>query len=210
MAARRYRRRYKRRRVVRKRAFKSFAKKVYRAVRYKSEKKQVLRATANAGISIQSSGVLDHVNRVDQGAGKDQRIGNKIRGRFLKFKMILSNNTVAGTVVRVSIVRGRTSNLAIGDAPTNNLVQLWDIDKWQVLYDRNVGLNDMVSYNPDTVGVRNYIWEKSFRVPWEQLFDGSSGISQTTNPVFLFLAANDSVLPSPVAYYSYAFSFTDI
>lgn len=150
MAFRRRKRYFRRRRTFRKKAFKRFARRVYKAVTYKAEKK-ILGITVTDQ-PINTSGYLLLLNQVTQGVLKNTRIGNRIKERYLKIKISIVQNVAQlfSDRYRIAIVRGRTSGLALGDAPISTLTQPWDVDKWHVIRDNMFTLGNS-SNNGDNI-----------------------------------------------------------
>lgn len=206
MARRNGRRLRRRGRKNMRRKFKSFAKRVNKAVRYQAEKKQFFYNTGAAGVSIQTGGdsIFQLLTGVTGGSGSDQRIGNKIRGRYVKIQGFMYSGSIA-SFIRLSVVRGRTNGLTVGDAPTNDQWTYWDKDKFDVIYDKLLTLSEDPSSGRD---IRPF--KITIRCMKEMLYDTSEPETQTTNPYYFFVTGNDALIPSPIIYYSYVFSYTDI
>jgi len=204
-------RRRRQRRRSSKRRFKTFARRVYKAVIYKAEKKQFFISSPNEGLSVQSDSDSQFIlmNPINQGVGSDGRVGNKVRCRWMKIRMLLTNNTVRTQGMRLCIVRGRTSDLTVGDAPTTNLWQIWDKEKFDVIWDKTITFNaNYENLTGEQAMLRSI--NKSIRINREVLYDSADGASIKTNPIYLFATANDTVYPSPILWFQCAFSFTDI
>lgn len=207
MARRRNRMMRRKGRRIQKRKFKSFAKRVNKAVRYQSEKKQVIFNTGNPGLTVQTGAdsIAQLLTGVPTGTETNQRIGNKIRGRYIKIQGFITSNGLPSTAIRMSIVRTRTAGIAIGDFPTNDQWSFFDKEKFEVIYDRRMLLNAT-----DESGNVMRPFKLTVRCFRDMLFDNNTNTSQTTNLYYFFVTSNDALLPSPIIYYSSIFSFTDI
>jgi hypothetical protein len=205
MVFKRRKRYFRKRRVFRKKAFKRFARRVYKAVTYKAEKK-ILGITVTAQ-AINNSGYLLLLNQVTQGVQKNQRIGNKIKERFLKIKMSIAQNTanLFSDRYRLAIVRGRTSGLAIGDAPISTLTQPWDIDKWHVLRDSMFTLGNSSN---DGNNIRNHDW--TVRLGGREImYNDSVSVSPVTNPLYLFIWCGSPGV-DPTMDFDALYTYTDV
>lgn len=103
------------------------------------------------------------------------------------------------------LVRGRTVGLAVGDAPTSNIWQQWDKDKWEVVSDQLINLG---ASNDD--GRNRYTINRTYPIFKNMLYDSSDASTQTTNKYWLFFTSNDSTLPSPILWLTWTFTYIDI
>lgn len=187
------------------RGFRSFTRRLKRGLNSVAEKKYMYRDVGNT--SVQNAGLLINVNDIAQGSTKYTRVGNKVQSRFLKVRMSVFANTVNQTVCRFAVIRGRTYGLTVGDCPTNDAWQMFDTDKWEVIYDKLFSFfyDNSVTYTP---------WAKHFTLTFNlkkySLVFNDTNTPPVTNPIYVYVWANDSVLPSPFIQGSYVYTFTDV
>lgn len=142
--------------------------------------------------AITNTGTLYEWTNIAGGAGYNVRVGNKIRIRYLRLACAINSNGVNGIYMRVSVVRARTKGLVIGDCPTFDQNQFWDVDKWHVMYDKVYSLG-----NSDVDGRDRYNIHRTFKVFKDCQYDSAVSTSVVTNPMYLFFWSNDTIAPSP-------------
>jgi len=196
---------FKRRRVFRRKAFKRFARRVYKAVTYKAEKK-ILDTTAT-DVAINTTGYLICLNQVVQQASKIGRIGNKIKERYLKLKLSIVQNSAQlfSDRYRIAILRGRTAGLALGDCPTSTITQPFDIDKWHILRDNMYTLGNSSN---DGQNIKQHSWTVRLGGK-EVIYNDGVSVSPITNPLYLFVWCGSPGV-DPAMTYDALYTFTDL
>lgn len=186
-------RNFKRRVTFRKKSFKRFAKRVNKAVCYKAEKKYVDFGFENA---IGNSGILVNLTEIiTNGSQIQNRIGNKIKLRYLKIKFSLDSANEDLFFGRFAILRGRTAGLTGADVPTGDgaYIQFFDIEKFEIVWERTFNLGDT-----DINGRNKTFFNKTLRIFKEIMFNtgvvAPAVLSPVTNPYFLYYWTNDVVL----------------
>lgn len=200
MFRRRGRRNFKRRRGGRRGGYKRFVRKVRSAMSTAMEKKYF--DTELASITVQTGGVLIQTSAIwgipnGHTAGVTQiqcRTGNKVRLRYLKLNLSFFANGINNCKFRMAVIRGRTAGLGLGDCPLSSENAFWDIDKWHVYTDRVWELGSSDANGMDQVTIR-----QTYKIFKEAQYDTAVNTTGTTNPVYVFLWANDAVIPSPIA-----------
>jgi len=199
---RNFRRRFTRRRFARRR----FIKRVARATRTIAEKK-VLTIVAPGGTQVGTAGYAQILNIPPVGTGKGERIGNRIFGRYLKIKFTIdiSQASATGTVVsRVSIVRARTAGLTLADMPVAGSTEMWDSDKWEVVWDKRA-----IQGTLSTDGKDVWIRDITLRCFKPMLFNDNNSNS-VTNQYWIFARTSDGGLVMPTFVFTCLFTFTDL
>lgn len=194
----------RRNRFIRKR----FVRRVNSAVRAVAEKKTVLIYFVDAtAVQAGTDALFPCLNgNIATGTTRETRIGNKIFGRYLKIRLAFSSNAVNNIIVRISLVRGRTAqgSLTVANTPTGSITQFWDIEKFHVVLDTFITLN-----GADDSGNTEFVWNRTFKIMKQMVFDDSTANTLITNPYFLYITSNDSVLPSPIVTARVLFTFND-
>lgn len=190
-----YRRRnrsYRRKRkTFRRRGYKKWASKVYKAVASKAEKKW---ADFIITASVSTGGVITEVTQgIINGTGQENRIGHVIHLRYLRNRFILTSNGEDLLFVRIALLRGRAAALGLSDVPTgaNAIREQFDIDKWDVLWDHTYNLGDA-----DTDGRNKAMMIKTTKIMRKVVWDRN----QTTgtfpavvNPIYFYSWSSDVV-----------------
>lgn len=198
------RRSYRRRRPIRRRiAKRRFTRRVMRAFVAGAEKKYIDYQGTTGGIT--TTGLLIPISGIAQGAGKSERVGNRVRFRYLKLSLTWIGNNVGNPLfVRTSVVRSRGPTLTVGDMPTGSINQPMDIEKVHVYRDYHRTLGGDATNNDNN----NLQMSMVIRVFKDMLYDGT--VNQPQRPFYLFLWSNDTITPSPFADYNMRLTYCDI
>lgn len=107
-----------------------------------AEKKMVTAQQFN-GDSINTSGLVLGILAINQGTGRGFRVGNKVFVRYLTINAVINQNNTGVALIRTAAVWPKRPDTAIGDYPTTNFTQNFDLDKFIVLWDCRLGENNL-------------------------------------------------------------------
>lgn len=189
----------------RKRTFRRFVKKVKKATTAIAEKKY-RDFTINQAVGV-SGLLLNLTNTIPSGVNWNERIGNKIRVRYVTWRLSLFSNNEDLIFIRVALVRGRTAALAIGDLPigAGSEGTFIDIEKWEVLSDAVFTLGDS-----DTDGRNKKFYRFTKKIFKDVTFDSNVTGTGISNPLYLYLWTSDVVLTSSNVLGNIRTTFVDI
>lgn len=131
---------------------------------------------------------------IDNGPGKGQIIGNKIKTRFWKvrFQIYPGGDKDIGSIVipiRVSVVQRRISdetewNNYVNEIGTNN--NFWNPNFARVLYDKEKFLSN--PFDPDVKGDNfMFYFDKTYKLPMNIVYKQNSVQMDKTKQVYIFI-----------------------
>lgn len=204
-------------RYAKKRSQKRFYRKTVRAVNAYAEKKMNV-VSIDGGLIQTGWQVARCYQSLAQGTGKYSRIGNRIMGRYVKVKFLVTNGSSGNFNFRFCVLRPRTNGYTNSDLPSDR-IGFVDIDKFHVVYDKMFNFHveaefpgypaQPTSYYTIQDGLKEVTKNFTFKHFKRIQFDDNS-TSQCTNDLWLCFLANDSILPSPTLYMQVRATFIDI
>lgn len=205
---RRFRKRYSRK-TNRIRFAASKAKMSYRLKRFGrmmsqfEEKKRINMDVVNTPMN--NSGLYIPIPKINHGSAKYNRTGNKIFIRYFSIRYRVDDNESSTALFRFSAVWPKRVDYALGDMPTNDSIQPWDLNQFSIIGDKVFPL-----YSSDNVNALGQ-YARTYTIPVFKSFtyDDNADYPDETTPLFYFWC-NDSIAPSPQLYYSLTITYTDV
>lgn len=223
---RRFNRKYKSRRPGRLRFAKGnihpsrYAKKMAKTLNMFAEKKIASQENGTFSIDIQGDNNI-MMPAIIKGTAGNQRVGNKIFVRYLINEMWFRAKNVTNDVTypydgmhRVSVIMPKDKTWdALGDMPTNNILQDWDTEKFTVLRDIKFHLVNEVAYSSTTVmqhwGTSNKYMK--IQIPWFKCVEYVGDNLVTAMPKIFVWSSHSTSATNKVTYlWKSKCTFTDI
>lgn len=171
---------------------------------YKMSQYKTFLLDQGATISITTSGYLIGFNGIPQGVTNGSRIGNRVRLRYARLRMVLYSNDANDIVWRVAIVRSRGPLLALADMPLSSAVSVFDFDKMELLWERTIHTAFMDTTDRGIVPINKTLWLNR-----TVIYDDTNN-TPIKGQYYLFIWASDIVVPSPYVQFTVVTSFIDV
>lgn len=175
--------------------------------------KKVARQEVPAATDLNNNGRLIGVYNLSQGTTRSTRIGSKVFFRYATLFGYIDEAFSGSQLIRMSVVWPRRADMAIGDTPTNNYTQPWDLEKWTVISDKLIPLGSL--WDPAGAGsVANQSrpsqlpFKKRIKIFKTAMYDGVATQPQTPLPFFFFWC--DSTANFPKLHWTFSVTYTDV
>nr|QXN75462.1 MAG: capsid protein [Virus sp.] len=176
-----------------------------------AEKKTV--TTGSGSSNINSGGLIYNISWPQQGTQRGQRVGNDIFARYWRVNGYFNENQTSTPMVRMALLWPKRYDYALGDLPTTDYTQSFDLDKFTVIWDRLIPLATVntasSTYIANSGGLSLKPFQYSIPIFKRFMFDDNNTTPQVPGPFFFFWSA-DLITPSPTVTYQGTLTFTDV
>ncbi len=174
----------------------------------KIKKQEVKNVVTNITMQpISGTPTTQSLSAVAQGNDFDERIGNKIKGISIQFKLaFVTNVAVSHNIVRVMLIVAKEGTLTLTNVletvSISGFIDQDFVQDYSIIYDQNWTLNNRPYYDTSGTPAQKFVTEVKYMKKWKDLknlaltFTGASSSAFKDNIVYLAIICDDGSAPT--------------